>query len=505
MSPTTRASHVWEVNGGDDVLQVAVQGGAIIAGIDSKGAGFGTLVNQSIASVSNNSIQNFLPANTVVNDGIVHTIGQAIIPPFKGISTLSQLAGLLVNGTTLYSWITNTMFTSVSGAYALTDSDVPNIDLSWLAIQSALMTGKCYIPAGTYIVGSKRKLPLYIPLAFETGTTLQSGISIKGDGPRVTIIQAGSDFGAGIPLIACGDPSGTVSNGLGRYSGNNAQFTGDLESIGFFDSSLNFQPTPGSANVAMTGFAWGARLRTKDVECSGFGKCVSLVGDHTQHIRLKCVGGTYGLYWDNPNTSLLGDLDFVSLNVSGQSQASIAVHGAASVAGGEFSGTTYLSAPYVIFGESGGTADILSGTIIQKLFMEFIGNAFIADDTGFANGTYTDANKVRSIRNTVIGTIFGTYSDSKLWTSTGRGRRASFDLNQCNMQIQNLQIDGSNFVPPVAPSGPAPIATFNLKVIGFFGIGGLRITGNTNGWSSLSGALPLFNASAQGNVTLVPI
>lgn len=42
-SPTTRSSNVWEINSGDDVLQVTGQGGIVLGGISSTGAGFGAL------------------------------------------------------------------------------------------------------------------------------------------------------------------------------------------------------------------------------------------------------------------------------------------------------------------------------------------------------------------------------------------------------------------------------------------------------------------------------
>lgn len=42
-SPTTRANNIWEVNGGDDVLQIQGQGGTTVGGISSIGAPFGNL------------------------------------------------------------------------------------------------------------------------------------------------------------------------------------------------------------------------------------------------------------------------------------------------------------------------------------------------------------------------------------------------------------------------------------------------------------------------------
>lgn len=46
-SPTTRASNTWEVNGGDDLLQLTKPGAGILGGIDFTGAGFGALAGGS--------------------------------------------------------------------------------------------------------------------------------------------------------------------------------------------------------------------------------------------------------------------------------------------------------------------------------------------------------------------------------------------------------------------------------------------------------------------------
>lgn len=42
-SPSIRSSNVWQVEGGDDILQIKNQSGTNLGGIDSTGAGFGSL------------------------------------------------------------------------------------------------------------------------------------------------------------------------------------------------------------------------------------------------------------------------------------------------------------------------------------------------------------------------------------------------------------------------------------------------------------------------------
>jgi len=451
-----------------------------------------------------NNVLNYVSGQGIfINDGTARTISDVKADsPFSGILTLAALAALVLNGGTPFSWITGPIFTNPQGAYALTNADVPNLDLSWLAIQAALSTQQCYVPAGKYLVGSKRKLPLYIPPAQETNPDIEGGVAIRGDGARISMIVAGSDFGLGVPLIACGDPSGTRANALGRYAGL-AQFSGDMRDVGFFSNTSNLLPAIGAMPIAMSGLAWGARLRTQDVEASGFGKCWDFIGDHTMHIRPRAFGGTYGAYWNQPHAVLEGDICFHDFMFSGQSQASIAVHGLARILGGEFSGKTYLSAPYAILGEAGGSQDILSGCYFQSFFAEFIGNAYIADDNGFANGVYTDANKTRGIRTTTFNSFFGLFSDSHLWSSTGRGRRASFDLRQVGLQINRLITDGGQFAPTQAPSGPAPIATFNVASPFYGGVCGTQITGAISNWQAQSGSLPLFSSGTQSGNPLL--
>lgn len=438
-----------------------------------------------------------------INDGNPHVVSDASpgFPFFFGVSSLASLAALTLNGATPYSWITGPIFTSLQGAYALTDQDVPGLDIAWLAIQAALMTGMAYIPAGVYIIGSKRNLPLSIPSFSETNSAVAGAVAIYGDGARISVIKAGRDFGAGVPLIACGDPAGTRANGLGRYAPG-AEFSGDMEKIGFFPSVANLLPAIGTVPVAMTGLAWGARLRTLDVEASGFGKGWNFIGDHTNHIRPRAFGGTIGAYWDQPHSVLEGDICFHDFMFSGQSQASVAVNGTARISGAVFTGKTYLSAPYGFLGEAG-TQDILSGCQFDSLFCEFMGNAMLTDDSGFAAGVYTDANKKRGVRTTIINSIFNVWSPGNFWGATGRARRATWDLDQVGIQILNLDMDGGQFAPTQAPSGPAPIATFNVRQPFYGGVNGTQITGMISSWQSQSGALPLFSSgTVAGNPVL---
>lgn len=419
-----------------------------------------------------------------IGDGSAHTVSTAPVGTlFNGVTTLTQLAGLTINGATPFSWVNAAPFTG-SGAYNLTNTDVPNLDIAWLAIQAALITGKTYIPAGTYIIGSVKALPLYIPLSdFAAGVFEGTPTAIYGDGPGVTVLKAGSDFGAGVPLIACGDPAGTSGNLLGRYSGNNAQCNGTAANFTLHMSGAgSIYPATGTTPIAMTGFAWGARLALQDIWSQGFGKDISLVGDHTKWIRVHPDGGTIGIEWDAPNVNLLGDVTFDDLLAEGQSIASISVNSGATMSGAVFTGETYLSAPVGIRAESGACTSLMSNVSFDHLFDEFMGNALISDETGLSGGVWTDSNKCRNVINLHINKWFQLYSNSKLWTTGGRGRRATIDAAQINMVVDMMSGAGANMAPTSPGGGASPVATFNVNKFSVDGFGGTKLGGDLLGW-----------------------
>jgi hypothetical protein len=56
-SPTARANEVWEVNGGDDLLQLNDRKGANLSGIDSTGTGYGALAGGGTPGGADTDIQ----------------------------------------------------------------------------------------------------------------------------------------------------------------------------------------------------------------------------------------------------------------------------------------------------------------------------------------------------------------------------------------------------------------------------------------------------------------
>lgn len=342
-----------------------------------------------------------------IGDGGTHTVSTAPAGScFHGLTTLAQLAAITINGINPFFFLTDNgtitgpmgtygsttnPFTSGGGSYALTNSSVANLDIGWLAIQAALLTGKTYIPAGNYKISTTTALPLMWPLSSEGFGTIQGvPTTMLGDGARISYITAGQDYGAGIPLIACGDPSGTASNTLGRYGGNNGMCSGDMVRIGFFaPSACGVFNAAGTEPCFMTGIAGGSRLRDLDVESVGFGEDYGLVGDQTEHIRLHLTGGAKGLRLDAPSATNFGAQQFLGFVADGQSIASISVAPGASLAA-NFNGQTYLSGQYAILGEAasgGNCTPILQNATFDLLFTETIGNETIADDSGFGSQT----------------------------------------------------------------------------------------------------------------------
>ena len=452
-----------------------------------------------------------------INDGAAHTVGTAPAGSiFSGVTTLSGLASIQMNGTTPFGFlvdngaVTGPMgtpgsasnpFTSTGGAYRLTNASVSSLDIAWLAIQAAVLQGRTYLPAGKYVIGSGINLPVMMPLSFENGPVAGNGVftMLVGDGARVSTLYAPRDFGPGVPLLVCGDPAATAGSGLGRYN-NVGMCSGDLRSIGLFNAGL-FYPSANATGYAMTGIASGARLRTADVESSGFGVDFDLVGDHVLHQRLHLFGGAKGLRFSAPNGNLVGDVQFTELNASGQSIASIAVAPGASISG-HFTAETYLSGEYGILGEAAtgaGCTPILNGVIFEHLMSEYIGEGTIVDDSGFSGGTgsgsYTDANKCRAVQKLDVGEWFNSFDNSKAdTTGSGRGRRATVDVAQLDMRVTRLLVDGGSPTPNViaAPNAAAvpPVAFLNVRGVGT-NFGGIDLEGDINGLIALSGTLPM--------------
>lgn len=460
------------------------------------------------------NVTNYAPGVSI-GDGNAHTVGTAPAGTvFNGVTTLAGLAAITINGARPFFFLTDsgtitgpmctpssTTNCFLNGVYALTNSSVANMDIGWLAIQAAILQGKAYIPAGKYNIGSTENLPLMIPLASQIGTIPQGvPTTIATDGAFVSLIQAGHDFGSGVPLMACGDPAGTSGNSLGRYANSTlAQCQGVLRDVGLLaPSTCTIYPAKGTTACGMTGLATGARLNDYNLLSAGFGVDLDIVGDNTSHVNPLILGGVKGVRWNVQNVAAFGGQTFLNLNASGQSFASLSVAPGASISG-NFNGYSYIGGSmYGILGEAasgGGCTSIMFGVTFDMLFNEFIGEETIADDSGFSGGTYTDANKCRSVDKVDIVQWQNSFNNgSSDTTASGRGRRATFDVNQISINIQRMVGDSFSLTPNVvtAPNAVAvpPVAFINAKGIGD-AFGGINLGGDVTTLISQLAALPI--------------
>ncbi len=461
-----------------------------------------------------------------IGDGSVHTVSTAPAGScFYGVTTLAGLAAINMNGVKPFSFLIDTgaitgplctsgsstnCFTSTSGSYRLTNASVAKLDIAWLAIQAAELTGRTYIPAGHYIIGSSLPLPVMIPSSNEAGGTINNIPTItRGDGQTLSVLTNGSDFGAQLSLVSCQDPSATLANGLGRYSMNvTPGCDGDVRDIGI-RSSVNAYSGPGVVPVQMDGLAWGAGLRLTDVEVSFWNHDMTVMGDHTLWVRLHLFGGHIGLEWMTP-TNEFGDDQTIDLNISGQSFAAISVAPGGGFVGITMLGETYLSAPVGIYGEADpGCSTMMSGVIIDRLFTEYNRIAFIWDGTGFNGKTYADVNKCRQVNATTIRQWFGSFlmDQDAYWASQNIYRRASIDVGGLNLfKVDNITPSGGGMLPNYAAAtynasprpviNPHAIAFINGKTMSNTLVTGVRISGDIGGLIGQAGTLPIYAGSS---------
>lgn len=462
-----------------------------------------------------------------INDGGVHTVATAPTGScFNGVTTLAGLAAININGQTPFSFLTASGGTIgplcttggstncfTNGVYSLTNTSVANMDIAWLAIQAALIGGRVYVPAGTYIVGSTENLPLMIPYsATGMGAAPAHQLMLAGDGRDVSVITAGHDFGAlsgdatlGIPLISCMDPAGQHVNNLGRYSsGSEGTCSGLIQNISFQGPVTGFGTfwPAGSIHAFMDGVALATGLYTVNTSSRAFYNDYSQTGAHTAHINMLAEGGAHAYYLAYPNPSDVGDLMFYDATLDGDSIGGLVVNGNATLFA-TFDGESYINGPYAILGEAGGCADIMAGTIFEHLMTEYVGNAYFQDDTGYSgtgtSGTYTDANKCRGME-AVIHYWYMNWSNGNFWGgSGGRRRRASVDLKSFDGEIDNISVAGGFPLPTADSVGSAGIAMFNLKGAGN-SYQGIKLNGDMYSifQTSTTLGIPIFNNNMTG-------
>ena len=469
-----------------------------------------------------------------IGDGGTHTVGNAPAGScFNGVTTLGGLAAITINGTTPFSFLTDSgsvtgplgtpgsstnPFTSATGVYKLTNAKVANLDIAWLAIQAAVLTRRAYIPTGKYEIGTAMALPVMIPMSPSTDETNPMDL-IVGDGPGSSVLLAGSSFGSlndstsstrNIPLMACGDPSATPTNALGRWNNGN-MCSGYLEYLGFLGNSGSSI----TSTYATDGIALGAHLDVFHVLSSYFYNDATIVGDHTTYDDLQLNAGIRGLYWDAPINGVTGDQLFRDFSSSGQVLAAVAVNGNASMAG-TYSGETYLNAGgYAIYGEANACTPLIYAAHFQNLMTEYLGLGVMTDDHNFnsSTGAYTDSAKCRNVDDFEADKWFVTYYNPAIIPGTNRRRRATVDVGAMSGVIHDITESGGTAVPSADNTGAAGVAVFNVnQIVDNNTYLGIEIDGNVIGLFSAAAttsgangpAIPIFPASAVGSADSAP-
>ncbi|MGI4851481.1 MAG: hypothetical protein ACRYGR_06020, partial [Janthinobacterium lividum] len=253
-----------------------------------------------------------------INDGSPHTIANAPIgSPFYGLTTLAQVAAITIDGKKPFWFLvdpgvitgamcsyssTTNCFTDPNGYYKLTDAMVPNMSITWLAMQATMLTRAVYVPAALSSAspetGYEVDRPLMMPLTQSTG---QQTFKMAGDGTGSSVIQPTQDFGqlsdnfTDLALIMGGDPAATSVNKLGRWVPANGMVQGIIQDIGLWGDSGK---SPGVNSTYKTdGITFVARLAVNNVTVSYFHHDGVFMGDHTLYVLLSLNSGYATMYW----------------------------------------------------------------------------------------------------------------------------------------------------------------------------------------------------------------
>ncbi|HMU51158.1 MAG TPA: hypothetical protein PKA13_15385 [Geminicoccaceae bacterium] len=254
--------------------------------------------------------------------------------------------------------------------------------------------GTVVLPAGTGIFDDTLVFPESRPFG-DPGTQ----VNMRGEGWRATRLKWNADLGAGRFAVACGDPAGIRSNGLGRHA-DSAMYEGYFE-----DFCLEGPNPPGqlaTAHTAMSGLAWGARRILRRVTSRQFYAGIDLVGDHTLWDSVYTPDNYYGLYYSAPSTALYGDMVFVKCMFTGCRMAAIAVHPRAYLSSAVFIGCYIGGAPYGIMKEAVAGAPetddrLMAGVVFDRCMFEYIGNAML-EDRNFGDSATAASSKLTDVQ-----------------------------------------------------------------------------------------------------------
>ena len=386
-------------------------------------------------------------------------------------TTVSSLTGTVVtlSAATTASKVAGMTFTFYS---VLTDADVSGIQMDALAIQSAVQAAAA-LGGGIVRLSGKSLLnhPVVLP---ECNPPNGTQVDLLGAGLASTVLKATADFGANRFLVCCGSQLGHKNNLVGRYGVNFYEGTcADFRLEGYTGAPA----ANGSAPCNMSGAGHGSRRSWLRVWSWYWRYAFDLVGDHS--LFSGCVGqySYYGLYYNDANPALYGDLRFEYCFFMGNSFAGIGASKNA-IINGHFIKPYLGGQPYCIVGEAGApinylqpygdqaSTPLIQGSTFQTAQMEWCGNGAVVDLNGDGAGTC-----IRDVVATTFDNCYVSwYTNDTSKQIAGRGQRYYFDWGSSEgVKFTAMQ---NNAYEVYA----GQLAAFRINSCGWYG-GGMELEG----------------------------
>ena len=236
--------------------------------------------------------------------------------------------------------------------------------LDWCAIQGAVNEakaargGQVYVPAGTYVMGSRTLLMPDSP----QGEDADDAVVLAGDGARNTVLRWSADIESRAWAVR-----------LGKRHSYSRVVLRDLHLKGPAASSVRGRPP-----CRLSGVACSSGWRLERVNVDHFYADVGIWDDHTVHIDCEYGRGSfYGLYFDEGSIDF-GDHLFFHCNIGGTLKACVAVSPTNQVEHCLFVDCHMGWSPYVFYRERGKpTRAFITNTRIIKTQAESVGNAWV--------------------------------------------------------------------------------------------------------------------------------
>jgi hypothetical protein len=257
-------------------------------------------------------------------------------------------------------------------------------EMDWLAAKAAMAEGhNVFYPEGMFV----NDQTIVLPAALQGDSTRKptqpsSSISLAGVSHERSALVWTRDLGAGKAAVECADRLTTGTGCAGRIEHLSLIGPGRWQGVG--------KPV-----AMMDGLAWGARREVNDVFIARFNKCFSLVGDQTAISQLLLHECSYGIYFENPNPYLHGDMVFLKPIIDHASIAGIGVASNANINEITWIGLLVAATPWGILKEMKGerfSAEVTHGSTFISTQFEHIGNGLIGDDAPGPERQATDYN-----------------------------------------------------------------------------------------------------------------